>query len=65
MYAQTRNSFSPFLLACLHLQITDFKLSIDVVMDNEHQVTMIFKRIIHLYTRKRAYPTKHARARIY
>lgn len=55
----------PFLLACLHLQITYFKLSIDVALDNEQEVTMIFKRIIHLYTRKRAYPTKHARARIY
>lgn len=38
----------PFLLACLQLQITYFKLSIDVAIDNEQEVTMIFKRIIHL-----------------
>lgn len=35
-----------FLLACLQLQITYFKLSIDVAIDNEQEVTMIFKRII-------------------
>lgn len=51
--AQTRNSFISglpfFLLFFFYLQITDFKLSIDVAIDNEQQMT-IFKRIIHLYT---------------
>lgn len=38
-----------FFIIFFYLQITDFKLSIDVAIDNEQQMT-IFKRIIHLYT---------------